>query len=445
MINWVTIENLKELVSRIKALITAHTSNSTIHMTAAERTKWNAVTNKVDKISGKGLSTNDYTTDEKNKLSKIAVGAEVNVQSDWSVTDTGSDSYIKNKPTSMPASDVPAWAKASTKPSYAWSEIGSKPSTFPPASHTHDDRYYTESEVNTKFQNLNPSYITDGYTSKAFYLNTHPENAGVIIPFINNDLAFLLKRGGSAKVMYDGIEKAVDISTVFDGSPSYWSINPTGVTEIVIELILHKTFTWTNTIYIDFGSASWRAKNIKIDVMNATAKETDWTNKSTLTNYSLGHYKIRMTHNDGTGFNKMRISLSSWNSSSNFRISAIGIVNYGSSGLREVFVPRDGGSLYGSLTPYANNAYDLGSSSKMWRNIYGNSSTATKLVTARKIGSAAFDGSKDVTLSQIGAAPVDQVNQLQENVDRILASHCIDGGDLMDSGPAENVYDGGYL
>ncbi len=33
---------------------------------------------KVDKISGKGLSTNDYTTNEKNKLAGIAVGAEVN-------------------------------------------------------------------------------------------------------------------------------------------------------------------------------------------------------------------------------------------------------------------------------------------------------------------------------------------------------------------------------
>lgn len=29
--------------------------------------------------------------------------AEANVQADWTVTDTGSDSYIKNKPTSMPA------------------------------------------------------------------------------------------------------------------------------------------------------------------------------------------------------------------------------------------------------------------------------------------------------------------------------------------------------
>lgn len=34
---------------------------------------------KVDKVSGKGLSTNDYTTDEKNKLSGIASGAQANV------------------------------------------------------------------------------------------------------------------------------------------------------------------------------------------------------------------------------------------------------------------------------------------------------------------------------------------------------------------------------
>ena len=37
-----------------------------------------AITNKVDKVDGKGLSTNDYTTAEKTKLSGIATGAEVN-------------------------------------------------------------------------------------------------------------------------------------------------------------------------------------------------------------------------------------------------------------------------------------------------------------------------------------------------------------------------------
>lgn len=42
---------------------------------------------------------NNYTTAEKNKLSEIADGAEANVQADWSVTNTSSDAYIKNKPT----------------------------------------------------------------------------------------------------------------------------------------------------------------------------------------------------------------------------------------------------------------------------------------------------------------------------------------------------------
>lgn len=56
------------------------------------------VGDKVDKVSGKGLSTNDYTTEEKTKLGGIAVGAEVNVQADWNETDSTSDAFIKNKP-----------------------------------------------------------------------------------------------------------------------------------------------------------------------------------------------------------------------------------------------------------------------------------------------------------------------------------------------------------
>ena len=49
--------------------------------------------------SGKGLSTNDYTTAEKTKLAGIAEGAEANIQSDWNQADNSKDDYIKNKPT----------------------------------------------------------------------------------------------------------------------------------------------------------------------------------------------------------------------------------------------------------------------------------------------------------------------------------------------------------
>ena len=52
--------------------------------------------------------------------------------------DTGTIALTKNIPTSLPASDVYDWAKASTKPSYSWSEINNKPSTFPPSDHNHN-------------------------------------------------------------------------------------------------------------------------------------------------------------------------------------------------------------------------------------------------------------------------------------------------------------------
>ena len=56
---------------------------------------------KVDKETGKGLSTNDYTTAEKNKLTGIASGAEANVQSNWNESSSSSDAYIQNKPTKL--------------------------------------------------------------------------------------------------------------------------------------------------------------------------------------------------------------------------------------------------------------------------------------------------------------------------------------------------------
>ena len=57
----------------------------------------NNVSSKVDKVDGKGLSTNDYTNAEKTKLAGIEDGAQKNVQPDWALT--SGDGAIKNKPT----------------------------------------------------------------------------------------------------------------------------------------------------------------------------------------------------------------------------------------------------------------------------------------------------------------------------------------------------------
>ena len=50
--------------------------------------------NKVDKVQGKGLSTNDFTNTLRNKLLNI----KGNVQANWNTTEETDGSYILNKP-----------------------------------------------------------------------------------------------------------------------------------------------------------------------------------------------------------------------------------------------------------------------------------------------------------------------------------------------------------
>lgn len=76
-------------------------------------------------------------------INKIKINADTphDIGVDWS--------NVANHPTSMPASDVYDWAKASSKPTYTWNEITDKPDKFIPDTHVHDDRYYTKTEIDT--------------------------------------------------------------------------------------------------------------------------------------------------------------------------------------------------------------------------------------------------------------------------------------------------------
>lgn len=91
-------------------------------------------------------TTASFTTALKSKLDGIAAGAEANVQSDWNILDSSSDAFIKNKPTSMPASDVHEWAKAETKPSYTATEVGADP-TGSSAKALTDAKSYADKKV----------------------------------------------------------------------------------------------------------------------------------------------------------------------------------------------------------------------------------------------------------------------------------------------------------
>ena len=75
------------------------------------------------------------TSTQAGKLEGIAAGAEVNVQSDWSVTDTASDAYIANKPSLATVATTGAYSDLSGTPSLAtvatsgsYTDLSDKPS-----------------------------------------------------------------------------------------------------------------------------------------------------------------------------------------------------------------------------------------------------------------------------------------------------------------------------
>ena len=121
-------------------ILTTSSNANTYRRTCTNGT-WSAWTQDkyTDTNSWRGIQNNltsDSTTDSLSAAQGKALKALVDGKAAASHTHT--KSQITDFPTSLPASDVSAWAKASTKPSYAWSEITSKPSTFAPSSHSHN-------------------------------------------------------------------------------------------------------------------------------------------------------------------------------------------------------------------------------------------------------------------------------------------------------------------
>lgn len=135
-----------------------HISDAVKHITAAERTLWNTVSNKVDKVTGKGLSTEDYTTAEKSKLSGIEANANRYVHpSDANtrhVTDTEKATW-NGKANASHGNHVPATQSANNKKflrcDNTWQDVTPGNIGAAALEHDHDSRYYTESEANAKF------------------------------------------------------------------------------------------------------------------------------------------------------------------------------------------------------------------------------------------------------------------------------------------------------
>lgn len=116
--------NISDVASA--ATLSSHTGNTTVHITASERTAWN---NKVDKVSGKGLSTNDFDNTLLSKLNGIEPGANKYVLPTASSTVLGGVKVGSGLAISSGVLSVNL--SASHIPNLSWSKITSgKPTTL---------------------------------------------------------------------------------------------------------------------------------------------------------------------------------------------------------------------------------------------------------------------------------------------------------------------------
>ena len=118
--------------NKINSAINSHNSNNNSHTDIRA-----SVNGKVDKETGKGLSTNDYTTTEKNKLEGIETGANKYTHPSYTAQTNGLYKITVDTlghisaTASVTGSDLPSH-------SHTWSSVTDKPSTYPPSSHTHN-------------------------------------------------------------------------------------------------------------------------------------------------------------------------------------------------------------------------------------------------------------------------------------------------------------------
>lgn len=187
---------------------------------------------------------NNYTSTEKSKLASIASGAEVNVQADWSTSDTSSDAYIKNKP-SIPSkvSDLENDNNYQTAEQVSSAVSGKADKADTLAGYNISDAY-TKSEVDSKltstykpqgslaFANLpTPSSTILGYVynvTDAFTTNTNfIEGSGKSYP-----------AGSNVVVVQNGDGYAYDIQGGFyDLSPYAKTADFTTITNSEIDEI----------------------------------------------------------------------------------------------------------------------------------------------------------------------------------------------------------------
>ena len=152
----------------------------------------------------------------KTQLGRIKIGNNLTVDEDGTLHGNPGDTH----PTGNGNNHIPVngatgnflkWLSSGAAQwvNITWDDIGSKPSSFPPGTHTHDDRYFTESEIDTKFKNFCPFPINSLYLSLG---NENPSTLWLGTTWQKQEGRFLLGSSSSYSLGATGGASTVALS-----------------------------------------------------------------------------------------------------------------------------------------------------------------------------------------------------------------------------------------
>lgn len=282
-----------------------------------------------------------------------------------------------------------------------WSGITGKPTTYPPASHSHDDSTITSLDASKLFGTIDIARLPHGALERCvivgddterFKLTTTDIQLGDTVKVNKTQIMYFVideskldseagytvyAAGSAASVPWSGVTEKPDTFTPSEHVHPY--INELSVSGTTITytkgdgttgtIVTQDTNTWrgiqdnlTSESSVESLSAAQgkRLNDIKMGIVKAN-----------------NYYGIAMP--DGTTTDWVRTTIA-------------GFLPYESGSV------GNGHSSLGSESWYFSKAYI----DNIYGNLQGNAKTANKLTTAKKIGNASFDGTADISLSQMG-------------------------------------------
>ncbi len=228
-------------------------------MTAADKKKLDGIASGATAVTDSTVAGWGYKKTDTNTWRPLGTTADTAC--------AGNDSRLSN---ARPASDVSAWAKASTKPTYTWNEIGSKPSTFTPASHSHNaiSMYgsntinNTANDTTTKWGSYNNSIhfysnakqLTDQPSQYGFLHNISKGDAEVHQVWYEQASGSVYHRGGNASGWAGSWRQFLDTGNYNSyvptktggGASGTWGINITGKATTAGTADVASSVAWSN-------------------------------------------------------------------------------------------------------------------------------------------------------------------------------------------------------